>query len=204
MLFDDTYKTIESSSRSVFRDRASKFMGFALPVSSEAEVKANLMVLKKDYWDANHHCYAYQLGYDGSAWRVNDDGEPSGTAGKPIHGQIQSHGLTNVLVVVIRYFGGTKLGVSGLINAYRTAAKEALDGASIVERTVNDIYELKFTYEQMNRVMRILKDEGLQQKEHRFDLDCSLVFSVRRRESPRVYEAFSQVPGVKITFTGFE
>lgn len=200
MLFDDTYKTIESVSQSVFRDRASKFIGIAVPVTDEAQVKIELTKLKKEYWDANHHCYAYVLGFDRTAWRVNDDGEPSGTAGKPIHGQIQSKELTNVLVVVVRYFGGTKLGVSGLINAYRTAAKEALECAAIVERTVNDVYELRFTYEHMNTVMKILKDESLPQQKHDFGMDCSLEFSVRKKDSSRLYEMFDRIPGIKINF----
>jgi uncharacterized YigZ family protein len=204
VLFEDTYKTIESVSRSVFRDRASKFIGIAMPAAHEAEVKDVLAKLKKEYRDASHHCYAYILGFDRSAWRVNDDGEPSGTAGKPIHGQIQSKGLTNILVVVVRYFGGTKLGVSGLIHAYKTAAKEALDSASIVERTVNEVYALTFNYEQMNSVMKALKDENLQQNKHAFGLSCSLEFSVRKKESSRIYALFSKIPGVEIQFVKAE
>lgn len=137
MLFEDTYKTIASPSEGVFKDRGSKFIAKAFPVKTEDDIKIHLETLRKDYYDARHHCYAYQLGFDKSAYRINDDGEPSGTAGKPIFGQINSHDLTNILIVVIRYFGGTKLGVSGLINAYRTASKESIsngDNCPILQR----------------------------------------------------------------------
>jgi uncharacterized YigZ family protein len=200
MLFSDTYRTIETPAQSVFRDRASKFIGIVMPVAGETEVKEKLALLRKEYWDANHHCYAYQLGFDKSAYRMNDDGEPSGTAGRPIFGQIQSKDLTNVLVVVIRYFGGTKLGVSGLINAYKSTAKGALDAAVIVERTVNEVFRVKFSYEHMNSVMKILKDENLIQREHQFEMQCSLVFSVRKNESERICQMFMKINGVQVDY----
>jgi len=176
MLFDDTYLTISSRSTGLYKEKGSKFISIAIPVLNETEVKAALEELRKEYYDARHHCYAYVTGFDKSAWRVNDDGEPSGTAGRPIHGQIQSKDLTNILIVVIRYFGGIKLGVGGLINAYKTAAADALSQAEIVERTVNEIYKLNFTYEAMNDVMKIVKDDGLQLLNTQFDLECSLTY----------------------------
>lgn len=200
LMFEDTYKTIETQSKSIFRDRASKFIALAKPVLNELEAKQYLAEIKKEYWDANHHCFAYLLGFDKSGFRFNDDGEPSGTAGRPIFGQIQSKDLTNIIVVVVRYFGGTKLGVSGLINAYKTAAREALEAATIIELTVNDVYEVKFTYQQMNNVMKLLKDEHLEQGNHHFDLECFLEFKVRRKESKRIYDLFSKIQGLKITF----
>ena len=144
MLFEDTYLTIKEPSEGLFKDKGSKFSSFAFPASSEEDVKKFLAELKKQHPSANHHCYAFRLGADKQAYRANDDGEPSNTAGKPILGQIQSKDLTNILIVVVRYFGGTLLGVSGLINAYKLAAAEAIQNATIIEKTVDDIYEIKF------------------------------------------------------------
>jgi len=166
MLFTDTYKTVEKEAGGLFRDRGSRFIGLAIPVSDQEEIKARLEELRKEYHDARHHCYAWVLTPDRQAWRVNDDGEPSGTAGKPILGQINSRELTNVLVVVIRYFGGTLLGVSGLINAYRSAAADALDNAGIVERHLTESWLITFPYEAMNDVMKVLKEEGCSQSAH--------------------------------------
>ncbi len=197
MLFEDTYKTIESASEGIFRDRASKFIAWAIPVSSELEVKLKLADLRKQYWDSNHHCYAYQLGFDKSAFRVNDDGEPSGTAGRPIFGQIQSKDLTNILIVVIRYFGGTKLGVPGLINAYKTAARLALESANIVERIVCEVYEISFPYERMNDVMKVLKDEQAEQGKHQFELNCKLEFKIRKNDVVKVLDRFALMSNVE-------
>lgn len=166
MLFSDTYKTIEKEAGGLFRDRGSRFIAIAVPVSNQEEIKARLEELKKEYHDARHHCYAWMLTPDRQAWRVSDDGEPSGTAGKPILGQINSRELTNVLVVVIRYFGGTLLGVSGLINAYRSAAADALDNAVIVERHLTETWRIIFPYESMNDVMKVFKEEGCSQSAH--------------------------------------
>lgn len=204
MLFTDTYKTITNRSLGTFRDRASKFIGIAVPVINEDEVKEHLAIIKKEYFDATHHCYAYQLGFDKSAYRINDDGEPSGTAGRPIFGQIQSKDLTNILIVVIRYYGGTKLGVSGLINAYKTAAKEALESANIIEKTIKDVYELGFAYDKMNDVMKVLKDENVEQHFHHFELDCKIVFSVRKSESDKIYETFSKMKDTTLKFVRTE
>lgn len=200
MLFEDTYLTITSASESVFRDRASRFIGLAMPVSSEQEMKQKLDKIRKKYFDATHHCYAFRLGFDKSVFRSSDDGEPSGTAGRPILGQIQSKDLTNVLVVVVRYYGGTKLGVSGLINAYKTAAKDALENNTIIEKTVNDVYEVLFTYEQMNEVMRVLKDESVTQLSQSFDLNCRIEFCVRKLLAGKIYEKLSLVKGVNVAY----
>jgi uncharacterized YigZ family protein len=200
MLFTDTYLTIQTTSEAIFRDRASKFIGIAVPVNTEAEMKQALDDIRKKYFDATHHCYAFRLGADKTVFRSNDDGEPSGTAGRPILGQIQSKDLTNLLVVVVRYYGGTKLGVPGLINAYKTAAKEALEANSLVEKTVQDIYEVFFPYTQMNDVMRILKDEYLTQLSHQFDTDCIIKFSVRQQHSPHIADLLSNLKDVKVNF----
>jgi uncharacterized YigZ family protein len=186
MLFEDTYKTITQPGSGIYKEKGSKFIALAYPVTAEDGVKQILEDLRKEYYDARHHCYAYILGPDRSAWRVNDDGEPSGTGGKPIHGQILSFDLTNILIVVIRYFGGTKLGVSGLINAYKSAAKDALLQAEIVEKTVNEIYKLEFPYELMNDVMRIIKEEDLHMIDNQFNNSCTITYSIRKNEADRV------------------
>lgn len=203
-MFEDTYKTIREASQGVYKEKGSKFLAFAYPVTTEREVKSLLDSLRKQYYDARHHCYAYILGPDKAAYRINDDGEPSSTAGKPIYGQLLSHDLTNIIIVVVRYFGGIKLGVPGLINAYRTAAKDAIDNAIIIEKNITEVYNLQFTYEQMNSVMKILKDEELPQSNQKFELDCSLDFSVRQSASTRVCDEFLKLKGVKLTLLRVE
>ncbi|NOX48310.1 MAG: YigZ family protein [Chlorobi bacterium] len=200
MLFEDTYRTITSNFEGSYKEKGSKFIAFALPSKNEAEVKKHLEGLRKKYYDARHHCYAYRLGTDKSATRMNDDGEPSGTAGRPIFGQILSNDLTNILIVVIRYFGGTKLGVSGLINAYKTATKDALENTRIVTKTIKDIYGVDFKYERMNNVMKIIKDENLNMLESRFEMDCSIKFEVRKKCSQAIYEKFSKINNLKIKY----
>lgn len=200
MLFEDTYKTINEISEGLFKDRGSKFIAFAFPINNEEDVKERLAELRKKYHDARHHCYAYVLGQDKSAYRINDDGEPSGTAGRPIHGQILSHDLTNILIVVIRYFGGTKLGVSGLINAYRTAGREAIESNIIVTKTIHEVYNVYFQYERMNDVMKIIKEEGLKVISQQFELECSLSFSVRKKSANYIYERFSKIKDLKIKY----
>ncbi len=204
MLFEDTYKTITRPSEGLFKDRGSKFIARAYPVLSEDEVKQRLEELRKEFHDARHHCYAYQLGVDKSAYRINDDGEPSGTAGRPIFGQIQSFDLTNVLIVVVRYFGGTKLGVSGLINAYKTASKEALEASNIITKTINEIYLVKFKYPEMNEVMRILKENNLTPFDQKFELDCELKFSVRKLKANEIYEKYSHLRSINIKYVKTE
>ena len=198
MLFDDSYKTIVSHTEGFFKDRGSKFISHAYPVKTEQEVKDILAQLRKDYYDARHHCYAYILNPDKSAFRINDDGEPSGSAGKPIHGQLLSYDLTNVLVVVIRYFGGTKLGIPGLINAYREATRDALDQAEIITLTVDEYFEIEYEYPLMGNVMRIIKDENLEQINTQFEINCKIEMKVRKNDFPRIEEAFNKIHGVKL------
>lgn len=199
-LFDDTYFTIAQPSEGAFRDRGSKFIAYAYPVTSEAEVKEHIQHLKKEHFNASHHCYAYRLGFDKSAYRANDDGEPANSAGKPILGQIQSKDLTNVLIVVVRYFGGTLLGVSGLINAYRSAAAEALANAKIIEKQVQDVYELGFDYLRMNDVMKIIKDEELSILSQDFGVDCRLRFAVRKSSAEKAERLLRKVGGLSINY----
>ncbi len=186
MLFDDTYRTIRNRATGQYKEKGSKFIAIASPVRDENEVKKELEAIRKEYYDARHHCFAYVIGFNREAYRINDDGEPSGTAGRPIHGQILSYDLTNVLIVVVRYFGGIKLVVSGLINAYKTAAGDALSQAEIAEMTVNEVYEVSFDYTVMNEIMKIVKEENLELLNTKFDLDCSLIFKIRKREADRV------------------
>ena len=157
----DSYLTIEKYTEGIYKEKGSKFLAFAYPVTTQDEIKQILADLRKKYYDATHHCYAYILGFDKEEFRMNDDGEPSGTAGRPILNALLSKDVTNILVVVVRYFGGTLLGVPGLINAYKTATQEALANALIVEKTVNDVYQIDFEYLVMNDVMRIIKDENI-------------------------------------------
>ncbi|MCD4681654.1 MAG: YigZ family protein [Bacteroidales bacterium] len=200
MLCEDTYKTIEKVSEGIYKEKGSKFISFAFPVIDEKDVKSKIEELRKEYHDARHYCYAYRLGFDKSIYRVNDDGEPSGTAGRPIYGQIVSKDLTNIMVVVVRYFGGTKLGVSGLINAYKTATKEALDNAQIITKTIQDIYQVNFDYESMNDVMKIIKEENINQIFHSFDLKCVIKFSVRKNNSNKVFKRFSKIKNLRINY----
>jgi len=174
MLTGDKYKTIEAVSQGVFKEKGSRFLADAYPVSVIEEVKPIVDLKRKEYHDARHHCFAYMIGHERNIWRANDDGEPSGTAGRPILGQINSYGLTNILIIVTRYFGGTLLGVSGLINAYRSAASEAIKNARIVERTVNEYFEIRYSYPDMNVVMKIIKEEGIGIESQTFENECCL------------------------------
>lgn len=196
---EDLYKTIESPSEGLFKDKGSKFMAFAYPVFSEDEIKEHLLRIKKEHFSARHHCYAWRLGADKEHFRANDDGEPSSSAGKPILGQIQSFDLSNILIVVVRYFGGTLLGVSGLINAYRAAAKDAIENANIIEKTVEDTFTIIFGYETMNDVMKIFKDEQLPQLETVFDMQCSIKTSIRLRDSKRIQDMFGKIEGLVVS-----
>jgi len=200
MLFEDTYYTIKEPSEGLFKDRGSKFLGIAFPVSSEEEIKKHLAELRKLHPGANHHCYAFRLGADKQAFRANDDGEPSYTVGKPILGQIQSKDLTNILIVVVRYFGGTLLGVSGLINAYKLAAVAAINNSTIIEKTVNDFYEIRFEYQHMNEVMKIIKEQELKIESQNSELTCSLTFSIRKNNSTTIYDRMSKIDGLDIKY----
>ena len=195
----DTYKTIINASEEVlFKDRNSKFFGYAFPVSNEDQIKDQLEELKKKHHSARHWCYAWQLGKEEFHYRANDDGEPSNSAGMPIYGQLQSFEVTNILVVVVRYFGGVKLGVGGLINAYRTAAQMALEAADIEERTIDFKYEISFDYPEMNKVMRVIKENNLEVVNQRLELDCKLYILVRKGEAETVFEKFNAIYKVEI------
>ena len=198
MMFEDSYRTIHSPAKGIFKDRGSRFIGFVFPVRSTEEVKKQVAELKKEHFSARHHCYAFRLGADKKHFHSNDDGEPSGSAGKPILGQIQSFDLTNVLIVVVRYFGGTLLGVPGLIAAYRGAAADALSNAEIVVAYVTEIYELHFPYAAMNEVMKILKENDLKQWDQDFQLECSLKFSVRKSAADKVLDQLKKLNGTKV------
>ncbi|MDR0691803.1 MAG: YigZ family protein [Prevotellaceae bacterium] len=176
----DIYKTIAAPCSGVFKDKGSKFLAYAFPVNTVEEVKQQVQRLKKKYFDARHHCYAYRIGVRGEQWRANDDGEPSSTAGKPILGQLLSRELTNVLIVVVRYFGGIQLGVPGLINAYRSAASDALAHAQVVEKTAMVELSLRFPYAAMNEVMKLLKEEQAEILSQQFDADCVITVAVPR------------------------
>ena len=193
MMQDDTFTTIAGETGAVFTEKRSKFIAAALPVRTVEEVKAHLETFQKKYYDARHVCYAYMLGAERKDFRANDNGEPSGTAGKPILGQINSRGLTDVLVVVVRYFGGIKLGTGGLIVAYRTAAAMALDEAETVEKTVDETVTVAFEYPFMNDVMRIVKEESPEIVEQSYDTDCLMTFRIRRSAMPRLKTRLSKV-----------
>lgn len=198
----DTYNTLQAPSEGYFMDRRSKFFSFAFPVESEEEIKECLHLLRKKYYDARHHVYAWILGKEQEHYRANDDGEPSGSSGKPIHGQLLSHELTNVLIVVIRYFGGTKLGVPGLINAYRTAAKEAIDNGKIITKIVYNQYTLHYNYIKMNDVMRIVKDENLQIAAQQFEMDCLLTLNIRQKECERILDKIEKAREIQVELVG--
>ena len=174
----DCYKSIAAPSKGIFKDKGSKFLAFAYPVESEEEAKAIISTLKREYFDARHHCYAWRLGLLGDRWRANDDGEPSSTAGKPILGQIISNGLSDILIVVVRYFGGTLLGTSGLINAYKSASADAIAAAKVAEKIATARYRISFDYAQMNAVMKCLKDFRLTVELPSFGDECTLETSV--------------------------
>lgn len=189
----DEYRSIKAEATGLFKDRGSKFIAIARPVSSEDEIKEMLENTRKQYHDARHQCFAYRLGTGDDTWRVNDDGEPSGTAGNPIMGQIRSYELTNVLIIVVRYFGGTLLGTGGLINAYRSAARDALENAQIIKKTISCIYSLHFPYEAMNDVMRVIKEENLGQSEQLFELECSMKVHFRASLEKRIKKKFDLI-----------
>ena len=198
MLFDDTYLTIEKPAEGLCRDRGSKFIAFAYPITSNSDIKPLLATLRIVHPKANHHCWAMRLGTDRSVFRINDDGEPSGTAGRPILNTLLSRNLTNVLVIVVRYFGGTLLGVPGLINAYRTATEEALNTAIVIEKTVNDVYDISFDYQYMNEVMKIIKDDNLSVLSQRLDNLCTMKISIRKMQVNRSIGKLEKIAGILI------
>ena len=189
----DTYRTIKQRSEGVFSDRGSKFLAFAFPVYTRDEIKKTLDELRKEYHGARHLCYAYRLGAAKEIFRANDDGEPSGSAGNPILGQIRSKDLSNVLIVVVRYFGGTLLGVGGLINAYRTAAANAIQDATIISATEQDLIEINFPYVMMNKIMKIIRDEGMKIQVQDFTETCKIKASIRKSHTDQVLGILSIV-----------
>lgn len=195
----DTYKTIEIKPKPIlFKDKNSKFYGYVFPVQSEEDIKPYINQLKKEHHAARHWCYAYQIGTETIAYRANDDGEPNNSAGMPIYGQIQSFGLTNVLIVVVRYFGGVKLGVGGLINAYKTTAQMILEAATIVNKTINNDFLISFDYKNMNKVMRIIKEKQLTIVNQKMELGCQITISVRKNEAPMIYDIFNNLFEINI------
>lgn len=196
---NDVYLTIEAAT-DVFllKEKSSKFYGYAFPVINEEEVKNCLENLKQIHKTARHFCYAYQIGTIQKQYRANDDGEPNNSAGMPIFGQIQSFGLTNVLIVVVRYFGGIKLGVGGLISAYKTTAQEVLNSSNIVSKTINVQYSVQFEYKNLNKVMRILKEKNLTIVEQRMHLDCEIVVETRQKNSEQIKQIFDEMFGISL------
>jgi len=199
MTEDDLFKTITKPAQGeLFKDKNSKFYGYAYPVTNEEQIKTHIEALKKEHYAARHWCYAYQIGTETIKYRANDDGEPNNSAGMPIYGQIQSFDVTNILIIVIRYYGGVKLGVGGLINAYRTGAQLALEAANIIEKTINSEFQLKFEYKNMSKVMRLLKENDVEITNQILELNCLLEISVRKNNSSRIFDLFTDFFGIEI------
>lgn len=195
----DTYKTIKTATPEVlYKEKGSKFLGYAFPITSEDEAKEHIDALRKEHHSARHWCYAWQIGKNYESHRANDDGEPSNSAGMPIYGQIQSFDVTNILIVVVRYFGGTKLGVGGLIQAYKAAAQMAMEAAEIVEHTIDEEFILKFEYPEMNTVMRIIKEENIEIVHQKMELDCELLIAVRKKNAQKIFDVFDNTFKVSI------
>lgn len=195
----DTYKTIaQASEPSLYKEKNSKFLGYAYPVQNEEEVKQIIIDLKKEHHSARHWCYAFQFGSETITYRANDDGEPNNSAGMPIYGQIQSFDVTNILIVVIRYYGGVKLGVGGLIGAYRTAAQLALESSEIIEKTININYTILFEYINMNKIMRIIKEHNLEILNQKMELSCEIEISVRKKNAEQIFDIFNSIYDIQI------
>ena len=195
----DTYNTLEKAVENIlFKEKNSKFIGYAYPITSENEVKTHIENLKKEHFSARHWCYAYQIGTETFKFRANDDGEPSNSAGMPIYGQIQSFEITNVLIVVVRYFGGVKLGVGGLISAYKTTAQLTLEEANIVERTIDKHYKITFDYKNMNKVMRIIKEKNIDIVNQKMELNCEIEIATRKKNAKQIFDIFSTLFEIEI------
>lgn len=195
----DTYKTIDGSAQGeIFKDKGSKFIGYTFPVTTEDQIKSHINSLKESHYKARHWCYAWRIGTEEFKFRVNDDGEPNNSAGNPIYGQILSFDLTNVLIVVVRYFGGTKLGVGGLINAYKTSAAMAIEASKIIQRTIDVNFELRFEYADMNKIMRLIKEKNLKIIHQEMNMDCILRLSVRKKDKNAFIENIEELRCVKI------
>ena len=197
MISSDTYKTIANPTEEIlFKEKSSKFYGYAFPVSNEEEIKKHLDNLRKKHPGAVHFCYAYQIGTEKITYRANDDGEPSNSAGAPIYGQIQS--LANILIVIVRFFGGIKLGVGGLIVAYKTAAQMSLENAEIIEKTINIHYSISFDYKNMNKVMRIIKEKNLEKISQKMELNCEIEIATRKKNAEIIFDIFTNLYEVSI------
>jgi len=194
----DTFKTIVSSAEGSYKEKGSKFLSFAFPVKNVDEINQILARYRKQYYDARHICYAYMLGNAKNEWRANDDGEPSGTAGRPILGQINSFELTNILVIVVRYFGGILLGTSGLITAYKEASIDALEQANIVEQTIDEVFTVEFDYLLMNEVMRVIKEINPLVLDQSFDNMCAMKLSIRQSDAEKLKSKLGKIIGVNI------
>jgi uncharacterized YigZ family protein len=196
---NDTYKTLKEASKEIlFKEKNSKFFGYAFPVSSEEEIKKHIEHLKKEHFSARHWCYAYQIGIEKTHYRANDDGEPNNSAGMPIYGQIQSFEVTNVLVVVVRYFGGVKLGVGGLISAYKVAAQMALEESEIIEKTIDKYFALSFNYAHMNKVMRIIKEKNLSIVSQKMEMDCEIIIGSQKKNVQNLLDTFENLYEVQL------
>nr|MBC7611721.1 YigZ family protein [Pseudopedobacter sp.] len=200
MLFEDTYRTINQPSEGIFRDKGSKFIAYAYPFKSEDHLKERINDLKSQHTKARHYCFAYRLSKDKAVYRINDDGEPSGTAGRPILNTLLSNDLTNVLIVVVRYFGGTLLGVPGLINAYKSAAEDAIQQTIIIEKRVQDIYKVNFEYLQMNALMQLIKDEDLESFDQEFDLKCNIKIAINQSDINRIIGKLESIENLELQF----
>lgn len=197
MMAEDTYRTLLSESRGLYKEKGSRFLSFAVPVVSAEAARSGIEALEREYHDARHHCYAWRLGAGADNYKLSDDGEPSGTAGRPILGQLLSSGLTNLLIVVVRYFGGIKLGTGGLIVAYKTAAADAIANGQIVERTFNTRFEVRFPYVAMNAVMKVVKDLAATVAEQQCEEACRLVFTVRNSLAPQARQRLADIAGAE-------
>ena len=196
---DDIYKTIvEPSEETLFKEKNSKFYGYAFPVITEESVKTCIDFLKKKHYNARHFCYAWQIGVESPRYRVNDDGEPNNSAGMPIYGQIQSFKLTNILVVSVRYFGGVKLGVGGLINAYRSSARLALESSQIEEKTIDVYFQLIFDYDLMSKVLRIIKENSIMIQNQKLEINCELMIAIRKSNAHKIIQIFKALYRVQI------
>ena len=199
-LEQDTYKTILISPEpALFKEKNSKFFGYAFPVTNEEQVKNHIDELKKEHHSARHWCHAYQIGTENVIYRANDDGEPNNSAGMPIYGQIQSFDVTNILIVVVRYFGGVKLGVGGLISAYKTAAQMVLETAQITEKTIDIHYVIKFDYINMNKVMRVIKEKNIDIINQKMEMSCEIEIAIRKNNAQNIYEAFQSIYEIDIS-----
>lgn len=200
MEIKDTYKTIDQPTEGIlFKEKNSKFFGYAFPVTKTDEIKIYIEQLKKQHFGAVHFCYAYQIGSEKIEFRVNDDGEPSNSAGIPIYGQIQSFGVTNILIVVVRFFGGTKLGVGGLITAYKTTAQLVIENASIIEKTIDIHFKITFDYKNMNKVMRVIKEKQLDIRSQKMKENCEIIIVTRKKNAEQTFDIFNSLFEISIS-----